>query len=78
MLFIVTFVINLGADLVVWSEDDQCGVRIRTLADDAEAATGELDALAKLRRAYEELASAAKALETAIQRGYLDIRVDGG
>ena len=46
--------------------------------DDAQAANGELDELAKLRRAYEELASAAKALETAIQRGYLDIRVDKG
>ena len=46
--------------------------------DDAQAAAGELDELARLRREYEELASAAKALETAIQRGYLDIRVDRG
>ncbi|MGB5199388.1 MAG: hypothetical protein WBN68_06605 [Sedimenticolaceae bacterium] len=47
-------------------------------ADHAQAVAGELDELARLRREYEELASAAKALETAIQRGYLDIRVDGG
>jgi len=29
--------------------------------------------LARLRREYDELVSGAKALETAIQRGYLDI-----
>ena len=32
----------------------------------------QLDTLAQLRREYDELVSAAKALETAIQRGYLD------
>ncbi len=53
-------------------------LNLGTRVDDAQAAAGELDELAKLRREYEELASAAKALETAIQRGYLDIRVDGG
>ena len=34
----------------------------------------QLDELASLRREYEELVSAAKALETAIQRGYLDVQ----
>lgn len=34
----------------------------------------ELEQLARLRREYDELASGAKALETAIQRGYLDIQ----
>lgn len=33
----------------------------------------QLERLAKLRREYEELASGAKALETAIQRGYVDV-----
>ena len=34
----------------------------------------QLDDLAKRRREYEELVSGAKALETAIQRGYLDVQ----
>lgn len=33
----------------------------------------QLEDLARLRREYEELLSAAKALEAAIQRGYLDV-----
>ena len=37
----------------------------------------QFEELAKLRREYEELATAAKALETAIQRGYLDVRPNG-
>ena len=36
--------------------------------------TSQLEELGQLRREYDELASAAKALETAIQRGYLDVR----
>ena len=36
--------------------------------------TSQLEKLGQLRREYDELASAAKALETAIQRGYLDVR----
>ena len=34
----------------------------------------QLEQLERLRREYEELASAAQALETAIQRGYLDVQ----
>ena len=34
---------------------------------------GQLEDLARRRREFEELAAAAKALETAIQRGYLDV-----
>ena len=34
----------------------------------------QLEELGRLRRVYEEMAHAAKALETAIQRGYLDVR----
>ena len=37
-----------------------------------------LDELSRLRRDYDELASGAKALETAIQRGYLDIQTSRG
>ena len=33
----------------------------------------QFDELAKLRREYDELVTGAKALETAIQRGYLDV-----
>ena len=34
----------------------------------------QLEELSRLRHAYEEMAQAAQALETAIQRGYLDVR----
>ncbi len=34
----------------------------------------QLAELSRLRQAYEEMAHAARALETAIQRGYLDVR----
>ncbi len=34
---------------------------------------GQLVRLEQLRREYDELSSAARALETAIQRGYLDV-----
>ena len=34
----------------------------------------QLEELSRLRHAYEEMAHAARALETAIQRGYLDVR----
>ncbi len=35
---------------------------------------GQLEELGRLRHTYEEMAHAARALETAIQRGYLDVR----
>ncbi len=41
-------------------------------APDGRPTASQLETLAQLRREYDELASAAKALETAIQRGYLD------
>lgn len=36
--------------------------------------SGQFEELAALRREYEELVSGAKALETAVQRGYLDVQ----
>jgi len=44
-----------------------------TCAPDGRPTADQFDTLAQLRCEYDELASAAKALETAIQRGYLDI-----
>jgi len=41
---------------------------------DGKPSGTQLDDLARLRREYEELVSGAKALETAIQRGYLDVQ----
>lgn len=35
---------------------------------------GQLEELARLRRDFEELVHAAKTVETAIQRGYLDVQ----
>ena len=43
-------------------------------ATDARLSDEQIEELARLRREYDELANAAQALETAIQRGYLDIR----
>jgi hypothetical protein len=43
-------------------------------APDALPSDDQYEQLAKRRREYEELASGAKALETAIQRGYVDVR----
>jgi hypothetical protein len=40
---------------------------------DGQPSDSQVDELARLRREYDELVSGAKALETAIQRGYLDI-----
>lgn len=42
-------------------------------ARDGRPSGEQFDELAKLRHEYEELVSGAKALETAIQRGYLDV-----
>ncbi|HPE81625.1 MAG: hypothetical protein R3E46_16990 [Sedimenticolaceae bacterium] len=42
--------------------------------NDESPTESQLDDLGKLRRAYDELVNGAKALETAIQRGYLDIQ----
>jgi hypothetical protein len=41
---------------------------------DGAVPAGRLEELTRLRREYEELVSGAKALETAIQRGYLDVQ----
>lgn len=41
--------------------------------EDGRPTDGQFDELGKLRREYEELVSAAKALEAAIQRGYVDV-----
>lgn len=38
------------------------------------ASTTQIDQLAELRREFQELSEAAKALETALQRGYLDVQ----
>ena len=43
-------------------------------ASDGEVAESQFEELARLRREYDELVSGAKALETAIQRGYLDVQ----
>lgn len=42
-------------------------------AEKDEPTEQQFDELSKLRREYSELTEAAKALETAIQRGYLDV-----
>lgn len=41
---------------------------------DDEIDSDDLARLEKLRREYDELSDAARALETAIQRGYLDVQ----
>jgi len=43
-------------------------------AEDGRPTEAQLDELATLRREYSELTEAARALETAIQRGYLDVQ----
>jgi hypothetical protein len=43
-------------------------------ATDSEVTDSQLQELARLRHEYDELVSGAKALETAIQRGYLDVQ----
>lgn len=43
---------------------------------DDEIDNDDLARLEKLRREYDELSDAARALETAIQRGYLDVQPD--
>jgi len=42
-------------------------------AENASPTAAQFEQLAERRREYEELVSGAKALETAIQRGYVDI-----
>jgi hypothetical protein len=42
--------------------------------DGHEPTDTQLADLARLRREYAELSEAAKALETAIQRGYIDVK----
>ena len=55
------------------------GNYLKTLIDTAKQTSGEMPSdsqikeLQKYRVRYDELVSAAKALETAIQRGYLDV-----
>lgn len=43
---------------------------------DSVPSTSQIDNLYTLRRSYEEMVAGAQALETAIQRGYLDIKPD--
>jgi hypothetical protein len=43
-------------------------------AEGNEPTETQLDELTQLRHQYNELAEAAKALETAIQRGYIDVK----
>jgi hypothetical protein len=50
---------------------------LASTATDGRPDEAELEGLSALRREYEELASGAKALETAIQRGYLDVQPGG-
>lgn len=45
-------------------------------ADENRATTEQLKHLARLRLEYDELVNGAKALETAIQRGYLDVKLE--
>lgn len=42
--------------------------------EDHRPTAGQFEDLARLRHEYDELVVAAKALETAIQRGYLDVK----
>ncbi|WP_078118847.1 hypothetical protein [Thiosocius teredinicola] len=45
-------------------------------AEDGQASTDQLKQLARLRLEYDELVNGARALETAIQRGYLDVNTN--
>lgn len=44
--------------------------------DECVPSAPQIDNLRALRQAYEEMVSGAQALETAIQRGYLDVKPD--